>query len=521
MPPAGDAQPMSTPFDDGPRQNLGEAALSGVRWVAYGRVVSEVANLAAAVVLARLIAPSQFGIVAIALIVYSAATILSSLGLISALVQLPAIAHAHLRTAMTMSLISSGLAAALVYFGAPLAAGVLGDAVVGPLQLTAPVFLILGMGGTSNAILQRRLEFGRLTIAGLLGSAAAIVVSLALAFAGLEAEALILGALARSVAQTAYVIWRARPPLPAWRRAEAHELWSFGAPTAAGSTGYLVFRHIDYVIVGAQLGLAQLGFYWRAYQMSFEHQHKVTDIMKRIAFPIFSRSDDLEHLRRMRFRVVRLHSLILFPAMFWLLAAAPDLIPFVYGPAWVPAVQPLQILALAGLAVPILAGSGPALLAAGFPRQLMYTTWIAAAGFAAVVFVAAPHGLTALCVAVAGYHFVKLALMQYLLMERLLGVTTRAVVRESAPALAGSVAVLAVSAATLHVAGSVAAPAAVGLPASLLLGGAVYLVAVRHLSPDGWADARRVVDRLIPSRLTSRLRGLRAGVPVSAREPAG
>ena len=491
-------------FDDRPRQGLGEAALTGVRWMAYGRGITEIAHLASTIVLARLIAPSEFGVVAVALIVSGFAGIFSGLGLVSALVQRRTIEPAHLSAAMAMSLVAGVAGAVAVYLAAPLAGLVLGDAIVGPLRLVAPVFVFTALSATSHALLQRRLEFARLTLSGVIASGLSIALGVALAIAGLDAEALIIAAVARAGLQSAILLYLARPPRPRWHRDEARELLGFGAPTAAGSMGYLAFRHIDYAIVGAQLGFAQLGFYWRGYQLAFEHQHKVTDVMQRIAFPIYSRSNDLEHMRALRVRIVRLHGIVLFPALFWLVAAAPEFVPWLYGATWEPAVTPVQILALGGIAVPVLAGSGSMLLAAGFPRQLMIANWLAAIAFAAVVAGAAPQGLTVLCVAVVAYHLVKLALMQRLMMERLAGVTTRAVVEESAPALLSSVALALIAAAVLEVASG--APAFAALAASAAAGLAFYLAAVRRFSPAGWDDARLVARRLAPERVVALLR---------------
>ena len=130
--------------------------------------------------------------------------------------------------------------------------------------------------------------------------------------------------------------------MPADHRATA-------CPAAGSSVLYAVSRNVDYVILAARLPAAQVGYYLRAFQLGSDYQSKISGILLRVAFPVLSRSRDLDEVRRMRARIVRVHAAVLFPLLFGLIALAPVFVPFVYGDAWEPAVPLTQIIAVGGL----------------------------------------------------------------------------------------------------------------------------------------------------------------------------
>src|SRR4029078_9167622 len=103
-------------------------------------------------------------------------------------------------------------------------------------------------------------------------------------------------------------------------------------------------RNIDYTIVGAKLGAVQAGFYWRAFNLAVEYQGRITAIMQRVALPIYSRAENLEDMRALRFRVVRAHSAAIIPLLALIGAIAPTLVPWLYGPSWEPAGGPTPVL---------------------------------------------------------------------------------------------------------------------------------------------------------------------------------
>ena len=128
-----------------------------------------------------------------------------------------------------------------------------------------------------------------------------------------------------------YALVFAPVPLPWWRTKEARELLPYGGPAAAATVAWAGFRNGDYAVIGATLGAAQAGIYWRAYQLAVEYQGKVGDAMAQIAFPVLARTAGVKELHELRQRMVQLLSVMVFPLLAALLVLAPVVIPWMFG----------------------------------------------------------------------------------------------------------------------------------------------------------------------------------------------
>jgi PST family polysaccharide transporter len=497
-----------------------QAALSGVRWYAVVRVVAEVTSLATSVVLARLIAPEEFGSVAIALGIASLATGLFSPGLSAPLVQRAEIGRREMETTSGLAVAAAALLVVLLGVLGPLVAGpVFGERAADLLRLLTLVFPLLAIGVVPNAILQRHLAFRRLSAFELVGQLATAVVAVFLAVAGARGEAIIAGQIAGTAVQAVLMCASAPLARPRIHLQATRELLGFGASAGLASVVYSAYRNVDYVILGARLGAAELGYYWRAFQLGVEYQSKVSRVMLQLAFPIYSRMGDIDAIRRMRTRIVRVHATVLFPPLALLAATAPVLIPFLYGDRWEPAVVPTQILSVAGLVAVVGTGGGPLLMAAGKPRSLLGLNLTAMSLLALVVYFAAPHGIVAVCVGVVVYQLAFLAGLQVML-HRLIGIPLGALVPEVGPALVGSLVLFAVAAGLTELLSTEGAPAVALLPTVGVAAAITYLAVLRAAFPAAWADLMLLCGTLVPERaLPSRFRRRRPS-PVGISGPA-
>jgi lipopolysaccharide exporter len=491
---------------------LRAATLTGVRWYAMVRVIAEAIGFATSVALARLIVPDEFGAVAIAFGIASLATCIFSPGLTAPLVQRADIGSRERQTI-------SGLALAAAFF-LVLLFGVLGPRITRPLfgeasadlvQLSALIFPVIALGVVPTAELQRRLAFRQLSAFELASQLASAVISVALAVAGAGGAAIIAGAIGASSMQTVLLCRSAAPPWPRIDRAVARELLGFSTSAGMAAVVYSGYRNVDYVILGARLGAAELGYYWRAFQLGVEYQAKVSRVMLQLAFPIYSRMKDPDAIRRMRARVVRVHATVLFPLLGLLAATAPVLVPALYGEAWEPAVVPTQILSIAGAVAAVGTGGGPLLMAMGKPLWLLKLNLVSLSFLGAVVYLTAPFGVVAVCVSVVVYQLAFLAALQVLL-HRLVGIPLTALVPEVGPALVGSLVLFAVADGLTALLSAAAVPAVALLPAVGVAGLTTYLAILRLAFRGAWADLMLVCGTLIPQRaVPTRLRRSAAG----------
>ncbi len=486
------------PFARVSPRSLKEATLSGVRWLMLTRIFGEAVGLVAMVVLARLISPAEFGRAAVALIFLPLATILTFEGFASALVQRESIDREHLCSAMAMSLIGGILLSALAAGLAPLLWRPLFGARTAQLMgLAAPVFGLAAIGGVSRALLWRELDFRRMSLIDVSALIVGNILALVLALEGMQAPAIVLGALAQVATGSALLLACAPPPLPRLHAGARREIGAFGVPAALAGLVDVLFRNVDYAILAARLSAAQTGVYWRAFNLGVVYQDKLSGVMMQLAFPVYSRTESHAQLRRLHERATRVHAAVIFPLLAELIVLAPVAIPFVLGPQWTASVTPTRILALAGMVAAILTGYPQVMLALGRPRALLHFNVGMLAAYAAVILLAVGHGLIVVSVAVAAFYLATLVGVYRLLLYRHLGISLRGMVSELGPAIAGCLALGAVGEPLRMLLAPQLGPAltiAVVGTAGML----AYVTVLRAVSPAAWKDLGLLLARVLP-----------------------
>ena len=143
--------------------------------------------------------------------------------------------------------------------------------------------------------------------------------------------------------------------------------------------------------------------------------------MLSVSFPVYSRAKDLDELKRLRLRIVRIHATVIVPLLAGFIAVAPSLVPAVFGAAWEPAVVPAQIIAVAGMAEAVTTGVGPLLTALGRPGLLLVKNLVELAAYAAVIAVLAPFGLVWVSIGVAVFGLASVLFIQTLIVRPVIG----------------------------------------------------------------------------------------------------
>jgi O-antigen/teichoic acid export membrane protein len=478
-----------------------EATVQGVRWTSLVRLGTEILALASMVVLTHLVPPAEFGAVAVVMIVNEVANGLAGTGYGAPLVQRETITRRHVEAVAALSIVTSTVLALLtVAVAVVLPASVFGVRVPELLPLVAPMFLISGLTIVPRALLERELDFGRLSANDMTTMVVSTAVSVILAIAGLDAEAILLGLLAGGVTSLAMYQRAAPTPWPRWHRREMGEMVSFGLPTALSGLAYTGTRNVDYAIVSAAFGPTRTGYYYRAYLLGVDYQNKFSRILVQILFPLFSRSGSIESMKALRARVIRANAAVVFPVLGVFILTAPVVVPFLLGSRWEPAVLPAQILAAGGMAMAINVGAEGMAVAAGGPKRVMWFTFAQLAVYIAMLLVATQWGLIAVCIAVGLFRWGVVASSYRVLLGHL-GVPTRQLVVDAGPAASGLAALLGVGFAVLEACGALGVAAA---PAAALAGAAglgAYALALRLLFPKLWRDCVRIAARIaLPAR---------------------
>lgn len=502
--------PGRPPHGDG----LGRRTLGGLFWVLSGAGLQAVLRIALMVVLARLLAPADFGVAAAATVVVQLSLVLSQLGLAHALVQRHDLEERHVTTAFTLSLLSGLALSGLIVMLAPLVGAFFGFSdLVNVVRTLALVILIGNVGLVAEALLRRSLQFRKVATASLISYALAFgVAGLTLAVLGFGVWALVIAQLMQSFIRTILMlILQPHPKHLGLERRALGDLLYFGGGLTAWRVCHAAAEEVDSIVVGRLMGAEALGIWSRAYHLMSLPMALIGHNMVIVLVPTMAK---LQHQKE-RFaaafrRGLGAIALITLPTLVAFVLLAPELVAVLLGPQWPEVVLPLQIMApgiLCQLGVRLADAAATALGAvyqAAWRQALFGLTVLVGA------IIGQSWGLPGVAVAVLFALFLNFTLMTSLVL-RLIGVSWREVLVAHRPGAMLAAVLGAEVWLLVEVGRMLELPPLATLVFGAMIIGATLIVIIRAtrvavLGPDGAWLLGLVLDRL-PARL-GMVRGL-------------
>ena len=324
---------------------------SALTWKTVQLAADQGISLLRFLILARLLTPADFGLLAIATVAVDLLIALTNVGLLPALIQLRDPQRRHYDAAWTVASIRGFAIGGLLFVGAGPIAGFFGEPAATPvLQLIALRPLISGLASPRMADLERELNFRALA---LMTAAATIVHTIVavLLVPTLEVYAVVVGMLASTALFTmlSYVVAPHRPRFQL-DRASTDPILSFGRWVLATSIIGIVGEAGVRAVIFRQLGAEELGLYYVAVRFAFLPSGVVSEIVGSIAFPLHVRLRDALEKAAVAFSAnLRALVAILLPAYVILIVLAPALTDEVLGPRWSGTAPVISLLALAAL----------------------------------------------------------------------------------------------------------------------------------------------------------------------------
>jgi PST family polysaccharide transporter len=349
--------------------DIGRQAGRGAVWSFLGTLVTRAGSFILGLVLARLLAPADFGTYAVALAATQFVMVVKDVGVQSAIVQWRGRLEDIVPTATTVTMISAVGLYALFWVGAPYFALLAGSAEAAPVvRILTAVILVEAVTAVRSAALLRWFRTGANAKAILAGFLVNAPVAIALAMTGQGPYSFAWGQLAGAVVTGVFMLHYARLPYRfAFDRAIAAKLLRFGIPSAAGIALEITLLNVGYIIVGHIMGNTWLGFYLMAFNVSSWVPGIIGSAIRMVSIAGFSRlaERDEESLSLgVQKSVPLLVSMVLPLAVFMGVLAHP-LIIFIYGQEWEQAAGVLRFLAvlmvvrmLTSFALDILNGQG-------------------------------------------------------------------------------------------------------------------------------------------------------------------
>jgi O-antigen/teichoic acid export membrane protein len=326
---------------------LEQKALRGVPWTLLAYASNKAVTVGTTLVLARLLTPEDFGIVALALLVIVALSFLRDLGLNGALILRQDLDRRAKGTLLTLMLGTGALLGLALAAASPLVAELMDEPRLD--EVTAALSATLLLGGVTwfyEALLQRELEFRKRFYSLAAQSLTNAAVALPLAALGAGVWSLVAGQLASTVAFGAALLavapYRVRP---AFDRDAAVDALRTGRGFLLQAFGGFAQQNADYLVVGRVLGAAPLGYYSMAYRLAELPYYAIAEPVARVTFPAFARMRSRgEDIRPSFLSGLRLVALVTCPVGVILSGAAEPFTHAILGDAWLAMIGPLAVL---------------------------------------------------------------------------------------------------------------------------------------------------------------------------------
>lgn len=362
-----------------PGESLSQRVVCGGFWVFVSQCISRSLGFIRTIILARILAPNDFGLMGIAFLGISILQTFSQTGIGAALIQNKDNISEHLDTVWTIQLVRGVVLFLLLFSFAPLIAHFFNAPRAKLIiQVIAIGQLFDGLTNIGIIYFQKELEFHKQFFYNISCTLLEIIVAITAALILKNVWALVFGHLAGSFMRfiLSYVFHPYRPKLKMdWEKAK--ELLNFGKWIWGSTVLIFLLTQGDDIFVGKLLGATALGFYQMAYQLSNLPATEITHVISGVTFPAYAKlQDDLPSLREAYLKVLQITLFLSFPIAGMIFILAPDFTRIFLGERWMPMVPAMQVLAIFGATRSFGATTGPIFQAIGKPSILTKLAFI-------------------------------------------------------------------------------------------------------------------------------------------------
>lgn len=331
-------------------KNLKKTTFTGFLWLLAGSSSQTVLQVLVISILARLVTPEEFGVIAIAVIFLGFSKIFSQLGMGAAIVQKKEITESHVRTAYTTSLVIGTIFCILalllskniaIYFEMPELERVL--------YLVSCIFIVDSFISVSQSLLQRNLKMKYYALSELISYVISFgILGVSLAYLGYGLYALVYAYILQAILRAIMVSYlEPHSVIPFFNKRSFLDLFFFGSSHTVAKIANYFAGQGDKLVVGKMIDADALGYYSRAYQLMVAPIRLIGQSLNIVLFPALSSvQSDLHKVRNAFYRsseIVALASLIISAILF---VNAREIVLILLGDNWLDVIIPFQILAI-------------------------------------------------------------------------------------------------------------------------------------------------------------------------------
>jgi len=327
--------------------SLKNQTLKGIAFLGAGKSLGRVISFVNTLILARLLMPEDYGLMAMAMVVIGFVGFFNDVGLGSAIIQRKDINQNQLSDVFFFSLIISCLLSAAMYFVSPSVAGFYENDKITPiLQVISVTFILGALKTVSEALMVKEMKFKYLSGIEFLTIIIQCAVTLLYAYWGHKTWALVYGLLAASTVKLVLTCILAKwKPSFHFNLKESISLLTFGATVTYSRVTWFLYTNSQTLILGKLVGDKKTGVFSMAQTFADLPTAHITSLVIQVASPLFSKlQDDLSALNHALIRLTAGLSLLTFPVLVGMLITAEQMIPVVLGENWVEVAPVMQLL---------------------------------------------------------------------------------------------------------------------------------------------------------------------------------
>ncbi len=337
-------------------ESLKNKAVKGVGWSFVDNIASSGVTFLVGLVLARLLTPEEYGIMAMIAIFVAVSNSIVDSGFANALIRKVHIERVDYNTVFYFNLIVSVVLYLLLFLASPAISLFFKEPVlVDVVRVIGWVLILNALAIIPRTIFVRDVNFKTQTKVSLISSVSSGIIGICMAVYGMGVWSLVGQQLTRQLLNTLFLwVYCKWQPVLEFSVKSFKELFGFGSKLLLSGLLNTIYQNIYYIIIGRFYTSAQLGQYTRAEQFNMIFSSNLTSVVQRVSYPVLSSiQEEPERLREAYRKVIKTTMLITFACMLGLAAVSKSLILILIGEKWLPAVYFLQIICFSGMLYPL------------------------------------------------------------------------------------------------------------------------------------------------------------------------
>lgn len=381
-------------------QTLKQATTKGLFWSSVERFSNQGVQFVFSIILARLLSPSDYGIIAMVTIFFAVAQSFVDSGFSNALVRKTDRVEEDLSTCFYFNIGVGIIAYIVLFLIAPLVANFYNQPILSPIiRITGLEVMLNSLCVVQQALFTIKIDFKSQAKITLSATVISGIVGILLAYQGYGIWALVWQGVASSIVRMGLLWlmskWR---PRTGFSKSSFNYLFGYGSKLLASGLLDTIYNNIYPIVIGKFYNPAQLGNYSRALGWAQLPSANITSILQRVTFPVLSAiQDDTLILQNSYRRLLKLSAFIVFPLMMGLAAIASPLIRVILTAKWDGCVLYLQILCFALMLYPIHAINLNLLQVKGRSDLFLRLEIIKKIIGVVILIITIPLGITAMC----------------------------------------------------------------------------------------------------------------------------